>query len=55
VFEMLIRAGADGSACANDGRSAADLVRQRLAWWRRFALGPEHQADLQTILARLEG
>jgi hypothetical protein len=56
VFETLIRAGADPSARAKDGRSAADMVLKTLDWWRRFAPGkaPEHCADLERILSLLQ-
>lgn len=57
IFETLIRAGADVTARANDGRSAADLVRKKLEWWRRFAPAKniEHQADLRQILDLVRG
>jgi ankyrin repeat protein len=57
TFDLLIRAGADRTARAVDGTSAADLVRKRIAWWRRFAhtANTAHQRDLEAVLAMLEG
>jgi uncharacterized protein len=55
VFRLLIDSGADVTARANDGLSAADLAQQKLDWWRRFApaANPDHQDDLRAILALL--
>ena len=56
AFRLLIGAGADVTVRARDRRSAADVVKWKLDWWRRFAPTkfPEHQADLRAILSLLE-
>jgi len=56
VIRRLIDAGADPAARANDGRAAADIVRWKLEWFRKFTPDKvlEHQEDLRATLSLLE-
>ena len=53
---MLIGAGADVTMRASDGRSAVDVAKKKLDWWRQFAPAKNlaYQEDLRVMLALLE-